>query len=148
MARLTAGLKAGALAVIAATGLAGCVPEGGPVTAMPEQSDGRALFLQYCAVCHGESAKGDGRMARSMAKPPKDLTLISLRHGDRFPRAKVMSIVDGYARSDLGGPAMPEFGELLSGDLVPFDSGDGKATPTPVKLVALVTYLESIQEHR
>lgn len=148
MAGLRAGLKPGALAVIAAAALAGCVPEGGQMTAMPERTDGRALFMEYCAVCHGDAAKGDGRLARSMAKAPKDLTLIALRHGDSFPRAKVMSIVDGYARSDLGGPAMPEFGELLAGDLVPFDSGDGRPTPTPAKLVALVTYLESIQERR
>ena len=87
-------------------------------------------------------------MARRMQKAPKDLTLIRLRHGNAFPRAKVMSIIDGYARSDIAGPGMPEFGELLEGDLVPFDSGDGIQTPTPRKLVALLEYLETIQEDR
>ena len=87
-------------------------------------------------------------MARAMTTAPKDLTLISLRHGDSFPRAKVLSTIDGYARSDLDGPGMPEFGELLQGDLVPLDTGDGKMTPTPRKLVALLEYLESIQQTR
>ena len=87
-------------------------------------------------------------MARAMSKPPKNLTLLSVRHNDTFPKAKVMSIVDGYARSDLSGPGMPQFGELLAGDLVPFDSGDGIATPTPRRLVALVEYLENIQKLR
>lgn len=115
---------------------------------MPGPTDGRALFMQNCAVCHGEDGRGNGPMARAMKKAPANLTLISVRHGDQFPRAKVMSIIDGYARSDLSGPGMPEFGALLEGDLVPYDSGDGTLTPTPRKLVALAEYLETIQATR
>lgn len=127
----------------AALALAGCVE-----TEMPVAGDGRALFMENCAVCHGASGVGDGEFARAMSKPPKNLTLIALRHGDEFPRAKVMSIIDGYAKSDLDGPGMPEFGDLLNGDLVPFDSGDGRLTPTPRKLVALLEYIESLQKAR
>ncbi|MBV2358574.1 cytochrome c [Thalassococcus sp. CAU 1522] len=124
-------------------GLAACVePE------MPGPSDGRALFVENCAVCHGETGKGDGPMARAMARAPRDLTLIRVRNGDSFPRARVLSTIDGYARSDLSGPGMPEFGDLLRGDLVPLDTGDGVMTPTPRKLVALLEYIESIQESR
>ena len=115
---------------------------------MPGPQDGRALFMENCAVCHGEDAKGNGQMARAMAKPPKNLTLIEVRNKDTFPRARIMSTIDGYARSDMSGPGMPEFGALLEGDLVPFDSGDGIQTPTPRKLVALLEYLESIQAKR
>lgn len=125
--------------------VAGCM-EGAET--MPGPTDGRALFMENCAVCHGENGKGNGSMARAMKKPPADLTLIQVRHGDTFPRAKVMSMIDGYARSDMSGPGMPEFGALLEGDLVPYDSGDGKPTPTPRKLVALAEYLESIQATR
>lgn len=128
---------------LAALGLVACAPD-----EMPGAGDGRALFVEYCATCHGEDAKGDGPMARAMEVPPKNLTLISLRHGDTFPRAKVLSTIDGYARSDLDGPGMPEFGELLRGDLVPLDTGDGTMTPTPRKMVALLEYLESIQATR
>lgn len=137
-------MRAPFIALVMTAGLAGCVEE----TEMPGPQDGRALFMENCAVCHGENGKGDGPMARRMQKAPKDLTLIRLRHGNAFPRAKVMSIIDGYARSDIAGPGMPEFGELLEGDLVPFDSGDGIQTPTPRKLVALLEYLETIQEDR
>ena len=115
---------------------------------MPQASDGRALFMENCAVCHGENGKGNGPMARAMSTAPRDLTLIAVRNNDVFPRAKTMSTIDGYARSGMTGPNMPEFGELLKGDLVPFDSGDGIQTPTPRKLVALLEYLESIQETR
>lgn len=115
---------------------------------MPVASDGRALFQQNCAVCHGADGKGDGPMARGMVRPPQNLTLIAVRNGDVFPRARVLSTIDGYARSDLSGPGMPEFGALLSGDLIPYDTGDGIQTPTPRKLVALVEYLETIQATR
>lgn len=132
------------IGLVAALGLAGCMED----EAMPGPQDGRALFMENCAVCHGADGKGDGAMARAMKTPPKNLTLIQLRNGEAFPRAKMMSIIDGYARSDLAGPGMPEFGALLEGDLVPYDSGDGKPTPTPRKLVALAEYLESIQVQR
>ncbi|GGG86806.1 cytochrome c [Salipiger pallidus] len=138
MEKLMIGAWVGAAALLVA-----CTPE-----EMPQAADGRALYMEYCSVCHGETAKGDGEMARAMAKPPKDLTLIALRHGDNFPRAKVLSYIDGYARSDLDGPGMPEFGELLKGDLVPLDTGDGVMTPTPRKMVALLEYLESVQQAR
>ena len=71
-----------------------------------------------------------------------------MRNGDVFPRAKVLSTIDGYARSEMDGPNMPEFGALLQGDLVPLDTGDGVMTPTPRKLVALLKYIESIQATR
>jgi mono/diheme cytochrome c family protein len=141
--QMRAGMKNVAIGLGVILGLAGCVE-----SEMPDQSDGRALFMENCAVCHGENGRGDGPMARAMATAPKNLTLIALRHGDVFPRAKIMSIIDGYARSDPSGPGMPEFGDLLQGDLVPYDSGDGKPTPTPRKLVALAEYLESIQAVR
>ena len=134
-----------ALAAATAAIVAGCTETD---MAMPQASDGRGLFMQNCAVCHGEDGKGDGPMARRMATAPRDLTYIALRNNDEFPRARVMSTIDGYARSDLAGPGMPEFGALLQGDTVPFDSGDGKMTPTPRKLVALLEYIESIQATR
>ena len=132
------------VATVATVLLGACMPE----NTMPQAADGRALFMENCAVCHGADAKGNGELARGLAKPPRDLTLIQLRHKDVFPRAKVMSIVDGYTRLASDRPGMPEFGALLEGDLVPFDSGDGRQTPTPRKLVALVAYLESIQQTR
>lgn len=123
--------------------IAACTPE-----EMPEASDGRGLFIANCAVCHGADAKGDGPMARAMESAPSDLTLIALRNGGTFPAVKVLSTIDGYTKSSISGPNMPEFGALLDGDLVPLDTGDGVLTPTPRKLVALLEYIESIQATR
>ncbi|MFA8384683.1 MAG: c-type cytochrome [Pelagibaca sp.] len=120
--------------------MAACTPE-----EMPEASDGRALFMENCAVCHGADAKGNGPMARVMETEPADLTLIAQRSGGTFPTVEVLSTIDGYTKASPSGPNMPEFGALLEGDLVPLDTGDGILTPTPRKLVALVEYIESIQ---
>lgn len=43
--------------------------QGGAVAA----PDGRALYLQSCAPCHGVTGKGDGPEASSFAPPPPDL---------------------------------------------------------------------------
>lgn len=128
------------VASVTAVMVVACTPED-----MPQASDGRALFMENCAICHGADAKGDGPMARSLADAPPDLTLIALREKGAFPRARVLSTIDGYTKTDMGGADMPEFGALLDGDLIPFDTGDGIMTPTPRKLIALLEYIESIQ---
>ncbi len=138
-----------AIAVLALSGLAACQIEGdGSEAAMPGATDGARLYQEYCAACHGVEGKGDGPMARAMRKPPRDLTLMAVRNGDVYPTARVLSTIDGYTKSDLSGPGMPEFGQLLRGDLVPYDTGDGIQTPTPRTLVALTEYLRTIQVTR
>ncbi|ETX13043.1 cytochrome C [Roseivivax halodurans JCM 10272] len=136
------------LAAIGLIALAACeeTAQSPDLGTMPVAAEGEALFMEYCAACHGEDATGDGPLGRSLNIAPADLTRIVVRRGGSFPRAQVLSKVDGYARSDMDVNGMPEFGALMSGDLVPYDSGDGIETPTPRKLVALVEYLESIQK--
>ena len=41
--------------------------------------DGKSLFLEYCAVCHGKDGKGAGPAADALKQRPSDLTLISAR---------------------------------------------------------------------
>jgi mono/diheme cytochrome c family protein len=121
---------------------AGCAA----VTAMPEPQEGRALYADYCAVCHGPAGKGDGPLAAQGGLRPADLTRIAARNGGTFPRAAVLSTIDGYTKGRAEGPDMPEFGELLMGETVPVDTGDGRLSPVPRPLAALMVYLESIQE--
>lgn len=59
--------------------------------AVPDAStpapDGRALYLQSCAPCHGTSARGDGPEASSFSPPPPDL------HGGALASASEDQIV-------------------------------------------------------
>lgn len=111
---------------------------------MPEAPEGERLFAQNCVQCHGASGRGDGPWADSLTPAPSDLTMLG--QNGVFPRARVLSVIDGYDRTGLPGKEMPEFGLLLEGDTVPVDVGDGVLTPTPRPLAALLTYLESIQQ--
>jgi mono/diheme cytochrome c family protein len=36
------------------------------------QVEARALYLKNCSVCHGETGRGDGMMARGMQPPPEN----------------------------------------------------------------------------
>lgn len=127
-----------ATTLAAAALLVACAPE--------RQVSGRALYGDYCASCHGESGAGDGPAAAGLGKAPADLTTISARNGGRYPMVQVMSTIDGYTRRGDRSSVMPELGVALQeGPLVMFDSGDGIATPTPVNLVALATYVKGLQ---
>lgn len=55
---------------------------------------GEELFQRFCASCHGESARGDGPVARGLATVVPDLTLISRRYGE-FPAALIRESIDG-----------------------------------------------------
>lgn len=114
------------------------------------QPSGSEDFAGYCAACHGMSGKGDGEGATALGRKPADLTQLSAKNGGVFPGTQVMAKIWGYTgaapgRQDAGSP-MPEFGPLLQGDLVPYDGGDGIATPTPVRLVQITEYLKALQE--
>ncbi len=102
---------------------------------MPVASDGAKIFAANCVACHGADARGG-------AGP--DLTAIAARNDGAFPRARMLSVIDGYSKDAHEGRAMPEFGASLSGETVPVDI-DGTLTPTPRDLAALLAYLESIQ---
>lgn len=102
---------------------------------MPVASDGAKIFAANCVACHGVDARGG-------AGP--DLTAIAARNDGVFPRARILSVIDGYTKDAHEGRVMPEFGASLSGETVPVDI-DGTLTPTPRDLAALLAYLESIQ---
>lgn len=107
-------------------------------------------FATFCSACHGAGGKGDGDAAATLDRKPADLTGLSARNGGVFPGTRVMAKIWGYTGVQPGhtsdGSPMPEFGPLLQGDLVPYDGGDGIATPTPVRLVGIAEYLKTLQD--
>ena len=46
---------------------------------------GTDAFKDYCAVCHGTSARGDGPLADKMKRRPPDLTVLATQNGGVFP---------------------------------------------------------------
>lgn len=116
--------------------LAACVDE--------QPADGRSLYLENCAACHGVDATGNGQVARELGVEAPDLTQISARNGGIFPRDAVMSTIDGYEAGQHLSGAMPEFGAGDMGDTVIVEN-DGLGTPVPFKLLVLTDYIETLQ---
>lgn len=111
------------------------------VSAMPGPAEGEKLFAANCTHCHDYRGQGAVLIGGKVAP---DLRQITARNDGSFPRAQVLSRIDGYGHGSAGADVMPEFGKLLQGDLVPVEV-DGTMTPTPRPLAALLAYLESIQ---
>lgn len=110
-----------------------------------EVPNGKAMFAQDCAGCHGADAKGAGPVAQDMGLLTPDLTQLAARNGGTFPREAVMATIDGLNRPPHFAAAMPEFGAGDLGEAVIVESTPGIGTPTPVGLIALADYLERIQ---
>lgn len=117
-----------------------CVEYGKP----PEKTTGAHDYNDYCGACHGPSGKGDGETAAGLDKKPANLTTLAARNKGVFPTTKVMAQIWGYA-GKKGRGVMPDFAPLLAGEAVPYDGGDGIATPTPIRLVELAEYLKTLQ---
>jgi hypothetical protein len=111
-----------------------------------DEPTGAEDFATFCAAYHGTSGMGDGEAASGLDRKPADLTGLSARNNGVFPGTRVMAKIWGYTGGHDGTSPMPQFGPLLQGDLVPYDGGDGIATPTPVRLVAIAEYLRTLQD--
>ena len=53
-------------------------------TRLIDSLQGASLYRAYCAVCHGEDAKGNGPMTKSLKSLPPDLTRLFARNGGVF----------------------------------------------------------------
>ena len=101
---------------------------------------GKELFREYCAVCHGVDAKGNGPAAAALKSPPADLTQIASKNGGKFDELRIMHIVNGESEEPLahGTKDMPMWGNIFGH----MGSSSGIAN---VRVHNLVKYIESIQ---
>jgi len=100
---------------------------------------GNAVYLLYCASCHGPAAKGDGPAAVAMNPKPTDLTKIAARNGGTFDDNAVFRTIDGrMAKAGHGGAGMPVWGDAF------VRKGE---SPEDVrrKIDSVVVYLKSLQ---
>lgn len=109
------------------------------------QARGAQLYAQHCIACHGRSGQGDGPIAAQLAVAPPDLTALSIANRGVFPADDVMAQIYGYHGRYVAG-AMPEFGPVLDGPSVGYQTASGEVLATPQALIDLAQYLESIQK--
>ena len=51
------------------------------------------MFKDYCAVCHGKDAKGDGPGSVGAERAPANLTTLAKRHDGKFPDLYVEEVL-------------------------------------------------------
>lgn len=105
---------------------------------------GRVTFMHYCAGCHGASGTGNGALASNLPVQPADLTALKAANGGAFPTEHVLATVHGYPGKHESA-VMPEFGPLLSGPKQIWVSPKGEEVMTPVALLDLADFLETLQ---
>jgi mono/diheme cytochrome c family protein len=100
--------------------------------------DGKSLFHEYCAVCHGPNGTGGGPAAGALKVAPSDLTQISRHHEGKFPEERIMRVLQGDdAVAAHGNRAMPIWGKVFN-DM-------GSLTMGQMRVHALLQYLEGLQ---
>ena len=121
----------------------------GVVGALPAQADGfadysgRDLYTRFCAACHGDFGRGDGRVGKALAVVVPDLTTLAERQGGRVNVEQLMAVIDGRTVVLAHGTRyMPVWGYEFW-----VDAGADEAAEEEVRIIMsrLVDYLASIQ---
>ena len=106
------------------------------------QSSGGALYIEYCAICHGSDARGDGPLAATLSVAPPNLRRLAVLGGGIFPTERVRQHIDGRNINPAhGNREMPVWGSA-------FKRARGAYGERRVeqRLDSLTDYLHSIQE--
>ena len=113
--------------------------QGATDTAVTES--GRALFMTYCASCHGPSGHGDGPVGDALHVRPPNLALLAKRNGDQFVAARIERLIDGReVMTAHGTMEMPIWGDA-------FKRREGLSDQSVKgRIEAIVRYLATIQE--
>ena len=133
-----------------ALGLAAAALAAGASSVSTGQSSfGEHQFQAKCASCHGDSGKGNGPMAASLARVPPDLTTFTARYGNgSFPANLAWQVIDGrpYEGDPLAPRTMPVWGrEFRHETTMSVEPPDAPEMYVDNRIEALVEYLESIQ---
>lgn len=116
------------------------------LAADPDVAEGADLFARNCAICHGETAVGDGPMIEILTVKPADLTRLSASNDGIFPVFRVIRQIDGRDPMLAHGGAMPLFGQLFDFPDSAIASETGQPIITAQPIVDIVAWLMTVQE--
>ena len=109
----------GALVILVLGALAiGQQPAAPAKSATPATSDsisGKELYTSYCAMCHGNDAKGGGPFSPQLKTWPPDLTQLARKNHGIYPAMRVSEMIDGEfgKASTHGSREMPIWGPVF-----------------------------------
>lgn len=130
---------AGVIAAVAALGTATAEEKSERVSRI--QQLGKQEFEYHCVVCHGESGKGDGEMAKVLVRPPADLTMLAKKNDNEFPFWRVYAVIGGEASVVGHQPfEMPGFWRRFRSEESEY------VLPAEMRILVLTHYVESLQK--
>ncbi len=107
--------------------------------------DGKALYAELCAVCHGMDAKGKGPASPALAAPAPDLTQLALANGGEFPVMEVKKAITGQTQVVAHGTLeMPMWGKVFEDARLDRKPG-ARWGSAQLRIIALTDYIESLQ---
>jgi mono/diheme cytochrome c family protein len=106
-----------AIAAIFAASIASAGQSSGKVTIPVDRTsptNGKLMFTNYCAPCHGVDGRGNGPVAAALKVRPTDLTVLSRNNQGRFPDAHIANVLGNGSDLQAHGTAeMPVWGPIL-----------------------------------
>lgn len=114
--------------IVASTGAAAAEP------------DGRTLFINHCAACHGPTGEGDGPVASALRGSVPNLRTLAMRNDGEFPADQVAAYIDGRTpRVAHGDRLMPVWGDVFT------DTEAGDETAVAARIEELVRFIAGLQ---
>ncbi|MBB6408913.1 c-type cytochrome [Mesorhizobium sangaii] len=115
--------------------------------AAQELGNGKAEYMNSCAVCHGPEGRGDGPLGDELVKRPADLTRLSRDNGGSFPYWRVFAMIDGRTIvPEHGDRHMPVWGrQFLPGDARKYGPKAGEIVTTE-RIHELAGYVQTLQQ--
>ena len=110
------------------------------------QDAGKNEYMVACAICHGESGKGQGPFTELLNIETPGLTGLSAANDGVFPYLEVFQIVDGRTGVRGHGGPMPIWGERFSATAQEEFGYFGAEVVTRGRIALLLEYLISLQE--
>lgn len=103
-------------------------------------TNGKQMYNNYCAPCHGIDARGHGPAAPALKTPPPDLTGLTKANHGKFPDTHILSVLRfGSEMPSHGSAEMPMWGPIL-GRMSQVNSQDKE-----LRMTNLSRYLETLQ---
>ena len=110
----------------------------GHATHMHNPIEGREIYRQYCASCHGVDGRGHGPAAVALKHGAPDLTMISRKHGGTFPFQQVKDIIEGKQNGSAhGNREMPVWGPIFHEVESDMDLGELRVDPVTKTIEAM-----------
>jgi mono/diheme cytochrome c family protein len=112
---------------------------------------GKQEYHDSCAMCHGDTGKGDGPVAAILKPKVPDLTILQKNNQGVFPFARLYDVIDGRREVAAHGPRdMPIWGQSFRMEAAEVSAG--YALPEELssfargRIIALIGYISTLQE--